>query len=210
MQDIDQFIEQSKALTIEYNEALTWQTNSTLELSVVDYKIDDAYLLKDINLSLPEKGLIGLVGASGAGKSTLINVLAGRTEVTQQIGLTDFVNELPLGMDELIGESGRSVSGGQEQRIAMARALLSDKPIILLDEPTAHLDIETEYDIKHVILELFKDKLMVIATHRLHWMQDLDYIYMLDEGEIIASGTEIDLLETSEAYQLLNNRKRGN
>src|SRR5690625_5584420 len=61
-------------------------------------------------------------------------------KVIEQIGLTDFVNELPLGMDELIGESGRSVSGGQEQRIAMARALLSDKPIILLDEPRAHLD----------------------------------------------------------------------
>src|SRR5699024_4939565 len=99
---------------------------------------------------------------------------------------------------------------GQEQRIAMARALLSDKPIILLDEPTAHLDIETEYDIKHVILELFKDKLMVIATHRLHCMQDLDYIYIRDEDTIITSRTERDSLETSEAYQLLNNRKRGN
>src|SRR5699024_3804996 len=83
MQDIDQFIEQSKGLTIEYNESLTWQTNSTLELSDVDYMIDDAYLLKDINLSLPEKVLIALVGASGAGKSTLINVLTGPTEVTQ-------------------------------------------------------------------------------------------------------------------------------
>src|SRR5699024_6731822 len=96
--------------------------------------------------------------------------------VIEEIDMTDFDKELPLGMDEVIGESGRSVSGGQEQRIAMSRALLSDKPNILLDEPTAHLDIETEYDIKHVILELFKDKLMVIATHRLHWMQDLDYI----------------------------------
>src|SRR5699024_12626215 len=83
MQDIDQFIEQSKALTIEYNEALTWHTNSTLELSLVDYKIDDAYLLKDINLSLHEKGLIGLVGASGAGKSDLINVLVGCTGVNK-------------------------------------------------------------------------------------------------------------------------------
>src|SRR5690625_2449940 len=113
-------------------------------------------------------------------------------------------------MDELIGESGRSVSGGQEQRIAMARALLSDKPIILLDEPTAHLDIETEYDIKHVILELFKDKLMVIATHRLHWMQDLDYIYMLDEGKIISSVTAVKLIKTCEDHQLLNNKTRWN
>src|SRR5699024_12648117 len=103
-----------------------------------------------------------------------------------------------------------SVRGRQEQLIALAKALLSNESIIELEHPTAQLDIETKYDIKYVILELFKDKLMVIATHRLHWMQDLDYIYMLDEGDIIARGTEIDLLETSEAYQLLNNRKRGN
>src|SRR5699024_3741559 len=83
MQDIDQFIEQSKALTIEYNEALTWQTNSTLELSVVDYKSDDAYLLNDINLSLPEKVFIRFVGSIGARKSMFINLFAGRTKVTQ-------------------------------------------------------------------------------------------------------------------------------
>ncbi|HLR59218.1 MAG TPA: thiol reductant ABC exporter subunit CydD [Pseudogracilibacillus sp.] len=265
MQDIDQFIDQSRALTINYSKELTWQSNSLVNLSLVNYKIGDVSLLKDITIKLPEKGLIGLIGTSGAGKSTLINVLAGRTEIThgkievnnketetlhdeawfaniayipqhpyifpasifdnirfyeplasrdsvqkviEQIGLNEFVNELPEGMDELIGESGRSLSGGQEQRIAMARALLSDKPIILLDEPTAHLDIETEYDIKKVILELFKDKLLIIATHRLHWMQNLDYIYMLEKGEIIAEGKDTDLLKTSEAYQLLNNRKR--
>src|SRR5699024_11366874 len=108
-----------------------------------------------------------------------------------------------------IAESGRRGSRTQEQRIAVERTLLTDRPMILLDDPTAHVDIETEYDIKHVLLELFKDKLMVIATHRLHWMQDLDYIYMLDEGEIIASGNEIDFIETSEDCQLINNYKRG-
>src|SRR5690625_6594410 len=109
-------------------------------------------------------------------------------------------------MDELIGESGRSVSGGQEQRIAMARALLSDKPIILLDEPTAHLDIETEYDIKHVILELFKDKLMVIATHRLHWMQDLDYIYMLEDRK----STRLNSSHVAISYAVFCLKKKNN
>lgn len=265
MQDIDQFIEQSKTLTINYTSELNWETNSSLNLSRVNYQIDEASLLKNINLNLPNQGLIGLIGASGAGKSTLINVLAGRTEITdgiievnnekvktlhdeawfeniayipqhpyifpasiydnirfyepsaskdsvkqiiKQIGLDDFMSELPNGLDELIGEGGRRLSGGQEQRIAMARALLSDKPIILLDEPTAHLDIETEYDIKQVVLELFKDKLMIIATHRLHWMQDLEYIYLLENGEVVAEGKEEELSQTSEAYQLLNNRYR--
>src|SRR5699024_377687 len=78
-------------------------------------------------------------------------------KVIEQIGLTDFVNELPLGMDELIGESGRSVSGGQEQRIAMARALLSDQTIILLYIPNAHLDNEMTYDIKinNILITLY-------------------------------------------------------
>ena len=267
MKDIDSFINQSKALSINYTEDLKWERDSDLTLSNVSYQIGEAKLLKDITFTLPNKGLIGLIGASGDGKSTLINVIAGRTEITngsitinnqafdtlhdeawfeniayipqhpyifpasiydnirfyepsasresvyniiKQIGLDEFINHLPNGIDELIGESGRRLSGGQEQRIAMARALLSNKPIILLDEPTAHLDIETEYDIKQVVLELFKDKLMIIATHRLHWMKDLEYIYLLEDGEIISEGTESELSKTSEAYQLLNNRTRRN
>ena len=90
----------------------------------------------------------------------------------------------------------------------MARALLSDKPIILLDEPTAHLDIETEYDIKQLVLDIFKNKLMIIATHRLHWMADLDQIYVMDQGSISAKGSEKDLINTSERYQMLNNREQ--
>lgn len=121
--------------------------------------------------------------------------------VIDKIGLTSLVSRLPNGIHELIGEGGRTLSGGQEQRIAMARALLSDKPIILLDEPTAHLDIETEYEIKRVVQELFKDKLVFLATHRLHWMPHMDSLLVMDQGELVAQGTHENLITKSDVYQ---------
>ncbi|PFR81488.1 thiol reductant ABC exporter subunit CydD [Bacillus cereus] len=115
--------------------------------------------------------------------------------VINEVGLRSLVTSLPNEIHERIGEGGRMLSGGQEQRVAMARALLSKKPIILLDEPTAHLDIETEFEIKQAMLRLFNGKLVFLATHRLHWMKQMDHILILNKGEMKESGTYEELLE---------------
>ncbi|EIJ82003.1 ABC transporter required for expression of cytochrome BD [Bacillus methanolicus PB1] len=124
-------------------------------------------------------------------------------EAAERAGLTEVIQSLPHGFETIIGEGGRSLSGGQEQRIALARAFLSNRPIIMLDEPTAHLDIETEYELKETMLKLFNGKLVFFATHRLHWMLDMDEIIVLDQGKIVEIGTHDQLMERRSAYYQL-------
>ncbi|MEC0092378.1 thiol reductant ABC exporter subunit CydD [Paenibacillus macquariensis] len=131
---------------------------------------------------------------------------ASQEEVEQAVknaGLLDLVSSLPLGYDEVIGGGGRTLSGGQAQRVALARAFLSDRPVILLDEPTAHLDIETEYELKKTMLSLFEGKLVFLATHRLHWMPDMDQIIVMDQGKVAEIGTHEELLACKGVYYAL-------
>lgn len=118
-------------------------------------------------------------------------------------GLGALVASLPRGLDEPIGGGGRPLSGGQEQRVALARALLSERPVILLDEPTAHLDIETEYELKETMLPLFSGKLVILATHRLHWMREMDRIIVMERGQVAESGTHQELMARRGAYYKL-------
>ena len=105
-------------------------------------------------------------------------------EISELVGLDKFISKLPQGYDTNIGEGGQELSGGQAQRIAIARALISNREVIILDEPTSHLDIETEFEIKEKLLELFKGRTVIIATHRLHWLNNVDYVLNLEQGKV--------------------------
>jgi ATP-binding cassette subfamily C protein CydD len=124
-------------------------------------------------------------------------------EAVYKAGLTEVIQSLPDGLQTIVGEGGRTLSGGQEQRVAIARAFLGDRPILLLDEPTAHLDIETEYELKETLLKLFEGKLVFFATHRLHWMLNMDEILVLDHGKLVEMGTHQQLMEKQGYYYRL-------
>lgn len=121
-------------------------------------------------------------------------------QAAQAAGLTKLLSSLPHGLHEQIGAGGRQLSGGQEQRVALARALLSERRILLLDEPTAHLDVETEYELKQTMLPLFEGRLVFLATHRLHWMQHMDRIIVMEGGTVAEIGTHQELLARQGAY----------
>ncbi|MGN7946397.1 thiol reductant ABC exporter subunit CydD [Bacillus sp. 22446] len=127
----------------------------------------------------------------------------------EEAGLSQLVADLPNGLDEVIGEQGRGLSGGQAQRIALARTVLGQRSIMLLDEPTAHLDIETEYELKKTMLPLFEDKLVFLATHRLHWMTDMDEIIVMDHGTIAEMGTHESLMKRKGVYYQLVQEQMG-
>ncbi|QLI76413.1 thiol reductant ABC exporter subunit CydD [Bacillus pumilus] len=126
-----------------------------------------------------------------------------------EAGLSQLVAQLPNGLDEVIGEQGRGLSGGQAQRIALARTVLGKRSIMLLDEPTAHLDIETEYELKKTMLPLFEDKLVFLATHRLHWMSAMDEIIVMDQGTIAEMGTHESLMQRKGVYYQLVQEQMG-
>ena len=128
----------------------------------------------------------------------------------KKAGLTDFVDSLSLGYQTIIGEGGRGISGGQQQRIMLARAFLAnDRHILIFDEPTAHLDIETEYALKKPMKELFKDHLVIFATHRLHWIKEMDYVIVMNNGQIAEQGTPDELSNHNGAYKQLISNMRG-
>ncbi|TVL03359.1 amino acid ABC transporter ATP-binding protein [Shewanella algae] len=125
-------------------------------------------------------------------------------EVLRQVGLEGLLDG--EGLNAWIGEGGRQLSGGEQRRIGVARALLRDAPLLLLDEPTEGLDRRTEQEILKLLLQFAKDKTLVMISHRLTGMAQMDAIHLLDEGKIVASGSHEQLLQESTAYSVLYQR----
>ena len=113
----------------------------------------------------------------------------------------EFIDKLPNKYNTLIGENGIRLSGGEKQRLSIARAILKKSPIILLDEATSSLDAETENKIQQAINFLTKGRTTIVIAHRLSTILNSDLIYVVDKGKIIGEGKHDELLETSEVYK---------
>lgn len=131
---------------------------------------------------------------------------AGREEVINAAKLArcdSFINELPEGYDTVIGENGCTISGGERQRISIARALLKDAPIVLLDEATSSLDPENEALIQEAISELVGGRTVVVIAHRLRTIAGADKIIVLNEGRLVEEGEDKELMKNDGLYAKL-------
>ena len=122
-------------------------------------------------------------------------------EVAKKSFASEFIEKMPDGYDTLIGENGLRLSGGEKQRISIARAMLKKSSIILLDEATSSLDADTEQKIQQALNLLTKNKTTVVIAHRLSTILNSDQIYVIDSGKVIANGNHTELLKHSPIYK---------
>jgi ATP-binding cassette subfamily B protein IrtB len=226
----------------------------------VSFHYNDAEVLRNINLTIPERSLVAFVGPSGSGKTTMTRLIARFWDVTagaiklgghdlreyspesvlasvsmvfqdvylfndtvfnnirigkkdatmeeiieaaKQARCHDFITKLPDGYQTMVGEGGSTLSGGEKQRISIARAILKDAPIVLLDEATASLDPENELYIQEAIDGLVKNKTVIVIAHRLNTVVRADKIAVLDNGAIVEQGTHHELIQEQGLYRRL-------
>lgn len=120
----------------------------------------------------------------------------------------DFIIALPDGYDTVIGENGASLSGGEKQRISIARAIMKDAPIIILDEATANVDPENEKDLMEAVQALTKEKTILMIAHRLKTVKNADQIFVVDKGQIVQSGTHDELMKQDGIYRRFVDSRR--
>ena len=141
-----------------------------------------------------------LMARASAGEDTLWQVL-------EQVNLADFLRS-EKGLDTVLSEKASNLSGGQCQRLALARALLHDSPVYIFDEATSNIDVESENDIMREIHALAKTKTVILISHRLANVTGADNIYVLDKGNIVESGSHSQLLAANRAYAKLWNAQQ--
>ncbi|MBO6207600.1 MAG: ABC transporter ATP-binding protein [Lachnospiraceae bacterium] len=136
------------------------------------------------------------------------NIAIGRPDATKEeveaaarkARCYDFILQLPEGFDTVIGEGGASLSGGEKQRISIARCILKDAPIVILDEATASVDADNERAIQEAISELCRDKTLLVIAHRLKTIKDADQILVISDGQIVEKGKHEELCALNGAY----------
>ncbi len=137
------------------------------------------------------------------------NILFGNPKATREKMIEaskkacchDFISALPEGYNTIIGEGGATLAGGEKQRISIARAILKDSPIIILDEATASVDPENERELQQAIVELTKNKTLLMIAHRLNTVREADQIIVLDNGKISQHGKHMELMQQGGLYR---------
>ena len=143
--------------------------------------------------------------------SIMENIRLGRESATDDevkeaarlANCMDFIEKLPDGFNTLIGENGAELSGGERQRISIARAFLKDAPVLILDEISASLDVDNEKKIQDSLNKLIKDKTVIIISHRLKSIENVNKIVVIDEGVVETSGNHDELIKDSKVYKNL-------
>jgi subfamily B ATP-binding cassette protein MsbA len=161
-------------------------------VNVADYKV--AALRAQIGFVLQDAVLFR--------GTVLENIAYGRPEATDEeiiaaaeiANAHEFISRMPLGYDSFVGERGETLSGGQRQRIAIARAVIRNSPILVLDEPTASLDTESEHLVIEALRRLMKGRTVIMIAHRLSTLVDADKIIVLKDGVVVEEGTHAALI----------------
>ena len=143
--------------------------------------------------------------------SIMENIRLGRESATDEevkeaarlANCMDFIEKLPDGFNTLIGENGAELSGGERQRISIARAFLKDAPVLILDEISASLDVDNEKKIQDSLNKLIKDKTVIIISHRLKSIENVNKIVVIDEGVVETAGNHSELMKQSKTYKNL-------
>lgn len=187
--------------------------SSTLDIFIGDAPLKDirksdyiqhvAVVLQDtevFNMSLREN--VTITNASAAQNETAF------TKAITISHVDDFVHKLPLGVETLIGEKGVKLSGGEKQRLGIARAVFKNPEILFLDEATSHLDVESEQKIQDSLKHFFKDVTAVVIAHRLSTIKEMDRIMVMQDGKIIETGTFNELYERDGRFREFWNKQQ--